>query len=150
MYIFHLFHNATGQHQSHARVSKGKKINLKFRVNSLKRMYSYSQHVICPKKKKHCKERKNFVDNAKSIMTIIVVLLSCKPCDKILFNDSIYVNNNSSQHQGSVVHKLNSAINQINHYPVYNAIMVLLIVIYWIAIYPVDITIDPGLHTVFE
>ena len=90
------------------------------------------------------------MDNAKSIMTIIVVLLSCKPCDKVLFNDSIYLNNNSSQHQGSVVHKLDSAINQINHYPVDNAIMVSFIVIYRIAIYPVDITINPGLHTLFE
>ena len=90
------------------------------------------------------------MDNAKSIMTIIVVLLSCKPCDKVLFNDSIYVNNNSSQHQGLVVYKLDSAINQINHHPVDSAVMVSFIVIYWIAIYPVDITIDPGLHTIFE
>lgn len=90
------------------------------------------------------------MDNAKSIMTIIVVLLSCKPCDKVLFNDSIYVNNNSSQHQGLVVYKLDSAINQINHSPVDSATMVSFIVIYRIAIYPVDITIDPGLHTVFE
>lgn len=90
------------------------------------------------------------MDNAKSIMTIIVALLSCKPCDKVLFNDSIYVNNNSSQHQGLVVYKLDSAINQINHNPVDSAVMVSFIVIYWIAIYPVDITIDPGLHTIFE
>ena len=78
-------------------------------------------------------------------MTIIVVLLSCKLHDKVLFNDSIYVNNNSFQHKGSVVHKLDSTINQINHYPVDSAIMVS-----FIANYLVDITIDPGLHTVFE
>ena len=90
------------------------------------------------------------MDNAKSIMTIIVVLLSCKPCDKVLFNDSIYVNNNSSQHQGLVVYKLDSAINQINHHPVDSTTMVSFTVIYWIAIYLVDITIDPGLHTVFK
>ena len=106
--------------------------------------------MLFVRKKKHWKERKNFVDNAKSIMTIIVVLLSCKPCDKVLFNDSIYVNNNSYQYQGLVVYKLDSAINQINHHPVDSAVMVSFIVIYWIAIYPVDITIDPGLHTIFE
>lgn len=52
MYIFHLFHNATGQHQSHARVSKGKKINLKFRVNSLKKCIPIANMLFVRTEKK--------------------------------------------------------------------------------------------------
>ena len=80
-------------------------------------------------------------------MTITVVLLSCKPCDKVFLNDSIYVNNIRAQLFTSWI-ALSTRF--INHYPVHSAIMVSFIVIYRIAIYPVDITIDPGLHTVFE